>query len=105
MNRFKTFLDPLRMRAVEQPHRLAYRFLLDGELDEAAFTYDALDCRARAIGAELQSISSRGDRVLLLIPPGLDFIAAFFGCLYAGVIAVPSYPPHPARIEPTLFRI
>jgi len=97
-----SLVDILRWRAINQPHRLAYRFLADGEDDEVVFTYEDLDRRARSIGALLQSCTHAGDRALLLFPPGLDFIAAYFGCLYAKVIAVPSYPPHPARLEKTL---
>ena len=51
-------------------------------------TYAALDYEARSIGALLQSYRARGERALLLYPTGLEFIAAFFGCLYAGVTAV-----------------
>src|SRR5690606_14436330 len=56
-------------------------------------TYADLDRRARAIAARLQSMNLAGERALLLYPPGFDYIEAFFGCLYAGVIAVPAYPP------------
>jgi len=94
-----SLVDILRWRAKNQPSRLAYRYLTDGEQNEVVFTYEELDQRARLIGALLQVSVNAGDRVLLLFPPGLDFIAAFFGCLYAGVIAVPAYPPHPARLE------
>lgn len=100
-----SLVDILRWRAEHQPHRLAYRFLIDGEFDEIAFTYEALDRRARSIGALLQSCTAEGDRVLILFPPGLDFIAAYFGCQYARVIAIPSYPPHPVRIEKSLPHI
>ena len=56
-----------------------------------------LDRQARAIAAWLQSLNLEGERALLLYPAGLDFIAAFFGCLYAGVVAVPAYPPRRNR--------
>jgi len=92
----------LRRRAKYQPHRLAYRILKDGEYDEVILTYEDLDRRARSIGAMLQSITTEGDRALLVYPPGIDFIAAYFGCLYAKVLAVPVYPPHPARLERAL---
>lgn len=94
-----SMVDILQWRAKNQPHRLAFRYLTDGENDEVVLTYEDLDRRARSIGALLQSSSVAGDRALLLFPPGLDFIAAYFGCLYAKIIAVPSYPPHPARLE------
>ena len=57
-------------------------------------TYAELDERARAIAVELQRLDLLGERAMLLYPPGLEYVAAFFGCLYAGVIAVPAFPPH-----------
>ena len=60
-------------------------------------TRGELDRRARALAARLQARGLAGRRALLLYPPGLEFIAAFFGCLYAGVVAVPAYPPRPNR--------
>jgi acyl-CoA synthetase (AMP-forming)/AMP-acid ligase II len=70
-----------------------YTYLVDGETTEAGLTYEELDRRARAIAAALQLAGASGERVLLLYPSGLDFITAFFGCLYAGAVAVPAYPP------------
>jgi acyl-CoA synthetase (AMP-forming)/AMP-acid ligase II len=99
-----TLVEILRQRVLHQPDRLAYTFLLDGETEEAHLTYAGLDRKARAIGARLQSLGARGERALLLYPPGLEFIAGFFGCLYAGVVAVPVYPPHPVRLDRTLPR-
>src|SRR5215213_1477533 len=92
-----SFVHLLRRRASDQPDRLIYRFLPDGENEDATLTYGELDHRARAIGAWLQSEGEAGDRVLLMYPPGLDYVAAFFGCLYAGMIAVPIYPPRSNR--------
>lgn len=88
-----TLVDILRWRAAFQPDRLAYIFLSDGETIGTRLTYAQLDQRARCIAAHLQQQGAAGARALLLYPPGLDYIAAFFGCLYAGVIAVPAYPP------------
>jgi acyl-CoA synthetase (AMP-forming)/AMP-acid ligase II len=99
-----TLVEILRRRVIHQPDRLAYTFLLDGETQEAHLTYVDLDQKARAIGARLQSLGAYGERALLLYPPGLEFIAGFFGCLYAGVVAVPVYPPHPVRLDRTLPR-
>jgi len=99
-----TLVEILRRRVLHQPDRLAYTFLLDGETEEAHMTYADLDRKARAIGATLQSLGLNGKRALLLYPPGLEFITGFFGCLYAGVVAVPVYPPHPARLDRTLPR-
>jgi len=97
-----SLVDILRWRAEEQPNQLAYRYLRDGEYDEVIMTYAELDRRVRSIASLLQSCANEGDRALLIFPPGLDFIAAFFGCLYAKVLAVPVYPPHPARLEKNL---
>jgi acyl-CoA synthetase (AMP-forming)/AMP-acid ligase II len=90
-------VDLLRYRANDRPKQIAYTFLLDGETDAVSLTHEQLDRQVRAIATHLQSLCSPGDRVLLLYPPGLDYIAAFFGCLYAGVVAIPAYPPRPNR--------
>jgi 8-amino-7-oxononanoate synthase/acyl carrier protein len=99
----KTLVDLLRQRAEFQADDRAYTFLVDGESEEVHLTYRELDRQARAIGAWLASQDLRGQRALLLYPPGLDFIAAFFGCQYAEVVAVPAYPPRmnraPTRIQ------
>ncbi|AOX02679.1 hypothetical protein BJP34_27450 [Moorena producens PAL-8-15-08-1] len=86
-----SLVDLLGERAQAQPDQVAYIFLHDGETESQSFTYSELDAKARAIAAHLQSIP--GERALLLYPSGLEFISAFFGCLYAGVVAVPVYPP------------
>ncbi|MBP5975408.1 AMP-binding protein [Brasilonema sp. CT11] len=88
-----TLVNLLRYRAQQQPNQLPYTFLVDGETEKDSFTYETLDQKARAIAALLQSMKAFGERVLLLYPPGLEFIAAFFGGLYAGVTVVPVYPP------------
>ena len=80
-------------------------FLLDGEVEQARLTYAELDARARAVATALQRRGAAGVRVLLLYPAGLDFIAAFFGCLYAGAVAVPAYPPRAGREQPRLRSI
>jgi acyl-CoA synthetase (AMP-forming)/AMP-acid ligase II len=92
-----TLVDVLRNRAMEQPHQTIYNFLVDGETEKISLTYGQLEQKAKAIAAYLQSICSPQDRVLLLFPAELDYITAFFGCLYAGVIAIPAYPPRPNR--------
>ncbi|CAE6815656.1 non-ribosomal peptide synthetase [Paraburkholderia nemoris] len=76
-----------------QPDRIAVRFLADGERDEQALTYGQLHRRALACAERLSRDAQRGDRAILLLPTGLDYVAGFLGCLYAGVIAVPAYPP------------
>jgi amino acid adenylation domain-containing protein len=96
----------LRRRAREHPERTAYIFLQDGETEADRRTYADLDARASDLSTRLLARGAEpGDRALLLYPPGLDFVDAFFGCLYAGVIAVPCYPPRPGREQPRLKSI
>lgn len=95
----------LHWRAVHQADVTAFTFLVDGEATSQQLTYAQLDAQARAIGAQLQQLAPPRARVLLLYPPGLEFIAAFFGCLYADMIATPAYPPHGRRPSPRLAAI
>jgi amino acid adenylation domain-containing protein len=83
----------LRRRAERQPDQTAFTFLLDGDARAASLTYAELDRRARAIAVALRQRVHAGDRALVAYESSLEFIAAFFGCLYAGVIAVPVAPP------------
>jgi acyl-CoA synthetase (AMP-forming)/AMP-acid ligase II/acyl carrier protein len=93
-----TFVDLLDWRAQQTPWRTLYRFLAEGTPDTATvITYQELQQQARAIAVLLRDLGCQGQPVLLLYPAGLDYIAAFFGCLYAGAIAVPAYPPRPNR--------
>jgi acyl transferase domain-containing protein/acyl-CoA synthetase (AMP-forming)/AMP-acid ligase II/acyl carrier protein len=100
------FVELLGRRARKYSDKIAVTFLLDGELTERSLTYAQLDLRSRAIAVRLLAEVLPGDRVLLLQPPGLEFVIAFFGCLYAGVVAVAAYPPrnarHMSRIEAML---
>lgn len=100
-----TVVSLLRWRAERQPDQLAYRFLRDGERDEARLSYAELDQGARAVAARLVESGAVGERAILLYPPGLEYITAFFGCLYAGTVAVPAYPPNPARLERSRGRL
>lgn len=92
-------------RAVDRGGALAYRFLIDGETEEQRICYAELRARARAIAAELCERVGSGERVILVHPPGLEFIAAFVACSYAGVVAVPAYPPDPGRGPAGLERL
>jgi acyl-CoA synthetase (AMP-forming)/AMP-acid ligase II len=89
------------MRAAEQDCLTAFEYLVSAN-EVSPLTYGELDQRARAIAALLQEHNAEGERVLLLYPPGLDFIAGFFGCLYAGAVAVPTFPP---RFNSNLIRL
>ncbi|ESA33425.1 amp-dependent synthetase and ligase [Leptolyngbya sp. Heron Island J] len=90
-----TWVDLLSERAAQQPSRIAFQIWNDGAVSSDQLTYADLDCRSRAIAARMQRLNLKGERVLLLCPPGLDYVLAFCACLYAGAIAVPIYPPRP----------
>jgi amino acid adenylation domain-containing protein len=100
-----TVVELLRKACFKQPNRDAFIFLLDGETKEVTLTYEELDKLARRIAAQLQALGLTGERALLLYPAGLDFLIAFFGCLYAGVIAVTAYPPRNERNTPRIKAI
>lgn len=97
--RFSTLVDLLRWRAEQEPHRQAIEFLPDDDLPALGLTYAQLDRRARALAALLRQRGLDGERALLVYPSGLDFIVAFYGCLYAGTVAVPAYPPRPQTLH------
>jgi acyl-CoA synthetase (AMP-forming)/AMP-acid ligase II len=101
----RSLVELLRFRAQVQTASQAYVFLTDGEVEGQSLSYGEVDRRSRAVAAALQAERAAGERALLLYPPGLDFVAAFFGCLYAGVVAVPIPPPHPARPGRSLPRL
>lgn len=94
---FSSFVELLTHWARLQPARIAYTFLENGETEKESLTFAQLDRKARAIASHLSCQARPGDRVLLQFPSGLEFLAGFFGCLYAGMIAVPAYPPRPNR--------
>src|ERR1041384_2341859 len=85
----------LRRRAIQSPAQIAYTFLGSEGEEQASLTYKELNRQARVIAAYLRLLNVAGQPFLLLSPPGLDYICAFFGCLYAGAVAVPAYPPRP----------
>ena len=96
----QTFLDLVRQRAETYRDKAAFdycRYSPAGE-EHSQLTFGELDNRARAIAAVLQQMGATGERALVLCPSGLDFIVAFFGCIYAGVVPVPVHPPARARV-------
>ncbi|KAB8332623.1 non-ribosomal peptide synthetase [Scytonema tolypothrichoides VB-61278] len=100
-----TVVDILRYRTFKTPHKQAFTFLEDGETKELTLTYQELDRRSRAVASQLQALGLSGERAILLYPPGLDYLTAFFGCLYAGIVAVPAYPPRNQRNTPRIQAI
>ncbi|WP_338576180.1 non-ribosomal peptide synthetase [Pseudomonas canadensis] len=93
----RTLVQSLQRRAAQTPDQVALRFLAESAEHSVVLSYRDLDQRARTIAAALQANADQGDRAVLLFPSGPDYVAAFFGCLYAGVIAVPAYPPESTR--------
>lgn len=103
--RVETLVELFRWRGYQHPKRLALSFLLEGSETEVTHSYGELDLRARSIAARLQAHGMQDKPVLMLFPAGLDFVAGFLGCLYGGAVAIPAYPPHPARLARDLPRI
>jgi acyl-CoA synthetase (AMP-forming)/AMP-acid ligase II len=99
METFSPLVTLLVRHAETRPEDQAYIFLGDRGAEEAALNYRDLHDAANALAAQLREATNPGDRAVLVFPPGLEFIVAFFGCLIAGVIAVPMMPPrrHSAR--------
>lgn len=99
---FSTLVDLLEWRARFQPDRVAYTFLTDNGTDRISLSWNQLHRKAQLIGQQLTAMGAAGKTVLLLYPSDLEYVAAFFGCLYAGAIAVPAYPP---RLNRTMNRL
>lgn len=95
--RLESLVDALEERSRITPQRAAFEWLSDDRSSRNVLTYRDLRDRAAAISVTLQAEYTAGDRALLLFPPGLEFIEAFFGCVYAGLIAVPICPPRRHR--------
>ena len=102
---FCSLVEMLRERADAHPGKRAYVFLSDGEHESGSLTYGELDLKSRVLAAQLQQEVIPGTHALLLYPSGLEFITAFFGCLYAGVVAIPLAPPNLVRPNRILLRL
>jgi acyl-CoA synthetase (AMP-forming)/AMP-acid ligase II len=106
---WQTFVDLLRYRATTQAEQHAYMFLRERAIEDQNFdqlSYASLDQQARSIAAALQAAGcSPGEKVLLLHQPGADFVTAFYGCLYAGAVAVTTYLGHRGRLKQGLPKI
>jgi acyl-CoA synthetase (AMP-forming)/AMP-acid ligase II len=98
-----SFSQVLAERARERPDDVAFTFL--GDMGESPLTYGELNERAHAIGAAIRAAGGSGERAVIVYPPGLDYVAALFGCFRAGAVAVPAYPPDPTRAERAFTRL
>lgn len=103
-HRYRNFAEPLATNAEALPEFLAFIYLDDNGY-EHDISFSELHERALGIARDLLSHAQPGDRALLLLPPGLDYVATIFGCFYAGIIGVSAPPPDPRRLERTLGRL
>src|SRR5688572_26725059 len=90
-HKMQTITEVLDHRSQTDAKKLAFIYLNSSLAESNSLTYGQLAERAKTIACYLQQFDIKGKTVLLLYPPGLDFICAFFGCFYAGAIAVPAY--------------
>lgn len=101
---YTDLIEMLRYNAEITPDTTVFTYLIDGEDEEEPLTFKELDEQVRLIASRLQKTPGSGGRVLLLYPPGLDYIRGLFACFYAGSVAVPTYPPDISRLERTMPR-
>jgi acyl-CoA synthetase (AMP-forming)/AMP-acid ligase II len=99
----RSFAEVLAARARERPGDIAFTFI--GDQGDSRITYGELDRRAGAIGTAIREAGGGGERAVIVHPPGLEYVAALFGCFRAGAVAVPAYPPDPTRPERALTRL
>ncbi|MEK7990857.1 MAG: amino acid adenylation domain-containing protein [Thiotrichaceae bacterium] len=99
-------IEILHQRSLQTPNKIGYIFLKDGSFStEQSLSYHELDFKIRSLAAKLQSFTIQGERAILFYPQGLDYIIAFYACLYAGVIAIPTYSPHRNRPDKRILSI
>jgi acyl-CoA synthetase (AMP-forming)/AMP-acid ligase II/acyl carrier protein len=92
-NKCETYIEVIKNRVLERPDHVVFRFLNDGVNENESLSYKQLELKSKALGAQMQEYGKKGDRVLLLFPPGLSYVASIFSCFYSGFVAVPAYPP------------
>ena len=95
----RTLPEILQSRAALETDNRAYVFLDDHGQEKVVLTYGELHSRALTLAGQLSRHCRPGDRALLLFPPGLDFIVAYFACLYSHVVAVPVSAPRANRVQ------
>jgi len=93
MKDYKHIIERLQTLAKERPNDVVYQYIEDENTEPVKLTYAELEHGARKVASTLLQNCQSGDRALMLYPAGLEFITAFYACLYAGMVAVPAYPP------------
>ncbi len=93
----ESLVEIISKRALAQPNHVVYKYLGDGVNETEQFTFSEIDRVARSIAQALAKKLTAGDRVVLLFPQGLQYIAALYGCFYGGFVAIPAYPPRRNR--------
>lgn len=101
----KDLVELLQLRTGRYSDQNVYNFIHGENKPVDRFTYGELERHARALGAALQAINAQGTRVIILCKPSLHYMVAYWGCLFAGAIAVPAFPPVTGRLDKTLPRI
>lgn len=91
------FLDVLESQAASRTAHPAVHFLADGREISATVSFSELHARSIALAAQLQQLCQQADRVLLMLPTGMDYVDAFCACQYADLIAVPLFAPQSRR--------
>ncbi|MCP2288110.1 AMP-binding enzyme [Nocardia amikacinitolerans] len=93
--RARTLAEAISQRAADAADRIAYTFLPDGENESHSWTFAELEQLTCALAARISREVAPGDRALIVAPDSADFVLAFLACQFAGVVAVPVYPPFP----------
>ena len=90
---FASLVAVLEHRAATQGDERALVFLTDRGAEDSSLTFRQLHDAANAVAKRLATVAQPGERALLVFPPGIEFVIAFYGCLIARVIAVPMMVP------------
>ena len=102
---YDSLVDVFNQSVDSFPDKTSFVFLILTLVMKLLFSNSQLYSRVLSIVCELRHKTSPGDRVLLLFPNGIDFVCAIPACMYAGVVAVPAYPPHKTRLNKNLKRL
>ena len=102
---FKNIGHWLEYWAEHAPDKVAFHFLGEKDGDVSSISFSELLDRTQAVASALLQSAHPGDRVVLTYHPGIEFFVAFLGCIQAGLIAVPVYPPTSAKHWPRFIKI